>query len=351
MKLAKILLVSLLCGVSLKAAAQDSGDKFTVTAVGDIMMGTNFPIDMLRSDGGQNLFRQSSDYIQASDIRFGNLEGPLYDGADETAGKAQGRNRYLFRTPTSYAQWLSKAGFNVLSLANNHALDFGVAGLRSTKQALQSAGIQYSSKSREDVANFEVRGIKVALIATDFYNGPRSISNSQGTLDEIRELKRRFDVVIVSSHAGAEGSASEHVQAGTEIFLGENRGDSVKFSHDAIDAGADLILMHGPHVPRAMEIYRDRLIVYSLGNFITERGISIQGPPGLAPLVRIQLEKSGRFVRGEIMSFKQTRDFGTIYDPSKGSLLKIQKLSELDFPQTMPHFDGETGRFSLRGLE
>ena len=103
----------------------------------------------------------------------------------------------------------------------------------------------------------------------------------------------------MSFHGGAEGPDSLHVAEGMELFHGEERGDLIAFSHAVIDAGADLVLGHGPHVPRALEIYRDRLIAYSLGNFATALGISIEGDKGLAPILLATLTGDGRFVEGQ----------------------------------------------------
>lgn len=323
-------------------------DVITVSAVGDIMMGTTYPINALPKDNGKNLFKYSKEYILAADIRFGNFEGTLYDGGTNADGKAAGPNRYIFRTPTTYAPLLVDAGFNVVSLANNHAMDFGQAGIASTKSTLKANGIQYSSKAGREVAQFNIRGIKVALIACDFYKGDRSITTPDSTYAEIRELKKNFDIVIVSAHAGGEGENADRTRNITENFLGENRGNSVAFAHGSIDAGASLILMSGPHVPRGMEIYKNKLIAYSLGNFVTGRGINITGYAGVAPLLRVQMDRDGNFTQGHLASFRQVRDQGAVYDKTQYALTFMEKLSELDFPQTMPQFDEKTGRIYPR---
>lgn len=325
-------------------SAMPKVELITVSAVGDIMMGTTYPKDTLSADGGKKLFKHSKEYIQAADIRFGNLEGTLYDGDITADSKATGANRYLFRTPTTYAPLLTDAGFNVLSIANNHAMDFGTDGIESTKNALKAQGIQYSSKRGKEVARFNIRGITVALIACDYYSGRRSIKTPEDTYAEIRELKKMYDIVIVTAHAGAEGRGAERVTNTAEIFLGENRGNSVEFARTAIDNGASLILMHGPHVPRGMEVYKGKLIAYSLGNFVTGRGINIQDYNGVAPLLRVQLDRKGNFAQGHLASFRQVRDSGAVYDNTNYALTFMSKLSELDFPQTMPQFDLKTGR-------
>ena len=97
------------------------------------------------------------------------------------------------------------------------------------------------------------------------------------------QLAATHDIVIVSFHGGAEGNGAEMLPFAREIFAGEDRGNVVEFAHAMVDAGADLVLGHGPHVVRPMELYRDRLIAYSLGNFATYYGISVEGIRGIAP--------------------------------------------------------------------
>ncbi|WP_413560449.1 CapA family protein [Bdellovibrio sp. HCB209] len=314
----------------------------TISAVGDVMMGTDYPTDKLPNDQGRKLFRFSQDYIKTGDIRFANFEGTFFDGSKGAGSKGEGANRHLFRTPTEFGRTLADAGFNVVSLANNHAMDFGSQGLYSTQQTLRSYQIQYSTKRGGEVATFNVRGIRVALIATDYYPGARSISAPEKTFQEIRELKRKFDIVIVSSHAGAEGGNALNTSNQVEYYMGENRGNSVAFARGAIDAGASLILMHGPHVPRGLEVYKGHLVVYSLGNFATERGISVQGTAGLAPLLLAKLDAQGKFQKGSITSFVQNREVGVVYDKTKAAFKLMQSLSYQDFRGTSPLFDATT---------
>ncbi|MBC7370228.1 MAG: CapA family protein [Bdellovibrionaceae bacterium] len=311
----------------------------SITAVGDIMMGTDFPTDRLPSDKGGSLFKYSAERISAGDIRFGNFEGTFFDGNRGAGSKSPGPNRYIFRTPTDFGPALAAAGFNVVSLANNHAMDFGSQGLGATKATLTKNQIQFSSKNGGEVAQFNVRGIRVALIATDFYNGARSITTPQTTYLEIAELKKTYDIVIVSCHAGREGAGAERTRDVAEIFSGENRGNSVEFSRKAIDAGASLIIMHGPHVPRGYEVYKGHLIAYSLGNFLTEAGISVTGISGLAPLLQVNLDAQGKFVRGYVTSFRQVRDKGTVYDSSQAAYTFMKDLSLRDFPGSAPRFE------------
>lgn len=309
----------------------------SVSAVGDLMLGTDYPRNQLPPMDGARILSQAKAYIQDSDIRFGNFEGTLHDGPPGAGAKAIGRNRYAFRTPTRYASLLTQAGFNVMSLANNHIRDMGRAGVISTKQTLQEAGIQYSSKDGE-VAQFDIRGTRVALIATDYYTGPRSITQPDSTYREIEELSRTHPIVIVSVHAGGEGAKADRVVFGNEIFLGENRGNSVAFAREAIRRGADLIIMHGPHIPRGLEVFEDRLIVYSLGNFATMQGISINGVNAIAPLIRVQMKANGEFYKGHIGSFEQARPDIVRLDAQNKALKMMERLSIEQFPTSAPKF-------------
>lgn len=301
-------------------------------------MGTNFPYDVLPENDGEALFDPAKPWIKAAHIRFGNFEGTFFDGSQQKDGKSAGPNRYAFRTPTRMVSVLKNAGFNVMSLANNHVKDFGLAGIKSTKETLSKASIQYSSKSGE-VARFKVDNTDVAVIAADYFKAPRSITDSAETLSEIKKLKGNNELVIVSAHVGREGKGAEVISNGVEVFLGENRGDSVAFAHEAIESGADVIIMHGPHVPRGMELYKGRIILYSLGNFVTGKGISLEGNAKIAPLVRIEIDRSGQFRSGQIVPFVQKRDPQRIeIDQSRAGIKLIKNLSQVQFPESNLEF-------------
>ena len=268
----------------------------TVTAVGDIMMGTDYPSPKLPKKDGTFLFEASKEILRQADIVFGNLEGPLYEGGIPAKKVKEGES-YVFRTPPRYVKNLADAGFNVVSLANNHAADFGYKGMSSTKKVLDAAGIKYSSKEGE-VAEFEINGLKIGLAAFSFGPPPRSIVYPEKALEEIDLLSKKYDLLILSIHGGKEGGTALRTENEFEYFLGEPRGNLIQFAHGAIERGADLILVHGPHVPRAMEIYQDRLIAYSLGNFCTYGGMSLDKEKGYAPLLWVELGREGEFVRG-----------------------------------------------------
>lgn len=295
-------------------------------------MGSDFPTPRLPKKGGRRLLSQAAPLIKKSDIAIANLEGPLLSGGEPSKIPVEGRS-YLFRTPPSYAWNLRRAGISMVSLANNHAMDFKKEGFLSTKRALDRAGVSYSSKSGE-IAEFDVRGVRVGIIALSYGYPPRSITFPAKALKEISRAAGRYDILILSIHAGAEGRDALHVLPGMERYLDEPRGDLVNFAHEAIELGADLVVGHGPHVPRAVELHRGRLIAYSLGNFATYGGVSVKGESGYAPLLNVELESDGTFIRGSIHSFLQGYLSGPRPDPKRRALRLMRKLSAEDFPDS-----------------
>ncbi len=309
----------------------------TVAAVGDIMMGTDYPSPKLPEKDGRLLFEKAKGFLRRADLVFGNLEGPLTEEISPAKKVKDEKEAYFFRTPQRYVKNLVDAGFNVVSLANNHAGDFGNKGMSSTKKVLAAAGIKYSSKAGE-VAEFEINGLKLGLAAFSFGSPPRSIVYPDEALAEIDLLSKKYDLLILSIHGGKEGGTALRTENEFEYFLDEPRGNLIQFSHEAIERGADLILVHGPHVPRALEIYQDRLIAYSLGNFCTYRGMSLDKEKGYAPLLWVELGRNGEFVRGRIFSFIQVPPGGPKRDEEERAWALIKRLSQEDFPETSPLF-------------
>ena len=304
--------------------------RITVAAAGDIMLGTDFPDNRLPDIDQPPLLAEMTPYISGADIAFGNLEGVLMDGGEPSKTCKDPSACYLFRSPTQYAQQLADAGFTVMSLANNHARDFGEEGRSTSMDALAAAGIKHSGRAG-DIATWPDGKIRVALIAF----APFTESNQMLDLDDARakvaRLDASFDLVIVSFHGGAEGADAAHVPFARETYYGEDRGDVVEFSRAMVAAGADLLIGHGPHVPRAFELHEGRLIAYSLGNFATYYGISVSGDKGLAPLLIATVNGHGEFISGEVVSAVQQRPFGPRIDTRQRAYERIWELTEQDF--------------------
>jgi poly-gamma-glutamate capsule biosynthesis protein CapA/YwtB (metallophosphatase superfamily) len=248
----------------------------TIAAVGDIMMGTDFPENILPDDDGVGFLQAVTPILQAPDVTFGNLEGVLLDGGEPVKQCKDKRICFLFRSPTRYAAYLQRAGFDVMSLANNHARDFGEEGRSSSMAALDALGIHHSGREGT-TASWIANGRRVALVAFAPNVGANQLNEPEVARALVSQLAATHDIVIVSFHGGAEGNGAEVLPFAREMFAGEDRGNVVEFARAMVDAGADVVIGHGPHVVRAMELYHDRLIAYSLGNFATYYGISVDG--------------------------------------------------------------------------
>lgn len=323
-------------------------EPITFAAVGDIMLGTTFPDGTaLPPNDGADLLADVAPVLQAADVAFGNLEGPLLDdGASEKCkGPATGRC-WAFRVPERYGQHLARAGFDVLSVANNHVGDFGDAGRARTRAVLDALGIRYSGAVGE-VAWLEVRGRKLALVAFSVSSGTNDLRDVEGAARLVAELKAQADLVVVSFHGGAEGDAYQHVPPGAEAFYGEDRGDLRRFAHAVIDAGAALVLGHGPHVVRALEVYRGHLVAYSLGNFATWGGMNLTGPKGLTLVLEARVAADGTFLGGTIHPARQDRPGGPRWDPTGAVIPVVRRLSQEDFGAAAPDI-ADDGKITVR---
>jgi hypothetical protein len=309
----------------------ESSGTITVAAVGDIMIGTDYPKNILPDDDGVGFLKDVTPILSAADVAFGNLEGVLQDGGEPVKVCKVPENCFLFRSPTRYAQYLRDAGFDVMSLANNHARDFGEEGRDSSMRALDAVGILHSGREG-DVAKWNVKGRRFAMIAFAPNVGAHQLNDIPTARMRVSELAAQNDVVIVSFHGGAEGEGAERLTFARELFHEEDRGNVVEFSRAMVDAGADLVLGHGPHVARAMELYRDRLIAYSLGNFATYYGISVTGNRGIAPILITTLDGEGRFISAKLESTVQIRPGGPQPDAEKRALKMVRGLTQEAFP-------------------
>ena len=342
--LAALLVCAALC--STPASAANPNDTLTVAMCGDIMMGTTFPSVQLPANGGADLFKDAGPVFQRADLAVGNLEGTLCDGGHSTKG--EGPNVYSFRTPTTYVQWLKQAGFDFLSMANNHANDFGQEGILSTERMLEQEGIKFAGiEGRTETAVIERKGLRIGLCA--FGHNSYTLKHTDlSTVGRIlADLKQRSDIIVVSFHGGAEGRTKSHLPNGPETFLGENRGSLRELAHYCIDHGADLVYGHGPHVVRAVEVYDGRFIVYSLGNFCTPYGMSLTGISSYAPVIEVKMGRDGRFFKGQIHSFVQQKGIGPRHDRSGSVAREMKQLSEADVPQSQARIDG-AGHITLK---
>ncbi|MEW7278645.1 CapA family protein [Aquimarina sp. 2201CG1-2-11] len=312
-----------------------------IMAVGDIMMGTNFPKDSYLPPEGKGPFDDIQEVLLKADILFGNLEGTLTDTGENAKRCSDPSKCYSFRSPERYGDYLAAAGFDVMSIANNHIGDFGKIGIENTSKTLEKHNIAYAGVFAKPFDTFERNGIKYGFCAFAPNKDCLKIHNLSNAKKIVTELKQKVDIVIVSFHGGAEGHEHTHVPRKTERFYGEDRGDVYRFAHTMIDAGADIILGHGPHVSRAFEVYKNKFIAYSLGNFCTYSRFNLNGIKGYAPIAEIEIDLTGNFIKGKLHSAKQIDEVYPFIDDNKGALKEIKQLTAQDFPESKLIFDDD----------
>jgi hypothetical protein len=326
------LIFSLIAAITLSSPAL-AGQHLSVASVGDIMMGTDHPEDLLPPEGGRGIFNGVASHLAGSDIVFGNLEGPLMDGGTPQKCRKDSDTCYEFRTPASFALLLKEAGFNAIGIANNHAHDFGNEGVESTIKALASAGIM--AVGGRERARFVVKGKRVAVLGFSYSPSlySHSIYDIPEAIEIVREAEKCSDLVIVSFHGGAEGSGARHITGEEEEYLGENRGNVTGFARSVVDAGADLVIGHGPHVLRAMELYRGRLIAYSVGNFLGYERFNISGPSGISVILRASMDvETGEFIEGELIPIIIMGKGLPEVDPAAAGIKLVRELTLEDIP-------------------
>jgi poly-gamma-glutamate capsule biosynthesis protein CapA/YwtB (metallophosphatase superfamily) len=322
-------------GSSSNGGTSASGAGITFAAVGDTMLG-NTP--ELPSDPGSYLDQVKGQLT--GDVVFGNLEGTLTDVSESPkCGGAPSGSCYAFRTPPSYARHLAAAGFTVMNNANNHSYDFGQTGLEQTLAALRKAGIAQDGLPGK-VTVVRAGGERVAFVGFAPYAQTGSLLDLEAARKLIRYAAKRSPIVVVAIHAGAEGSDAQHVTGSEETYLGEDRGNPEAFAKMAIRAGADLVFGSGPHVLRGMEIYRDRLIAYSLGNFSGFHNFDTSGVLGASAVLHVTVGKDGGFRSGRIASVRLVEAGQPVLDSSDEGAALIGELSREDLGQDAVRIGG-----------
>ena len=311
--------------------------QISIKAVGDIMLGSVTPKTVLPADSGKIFIKKIADKLKDADIVFGNLEGTfILDRFEPKKCSEPSRTMercFEFGMPEYLAPILKDLNFTVLNLDNNHSNDYGWKGYNYTQNKLRELNINFAAKKRP--LKIKIEGKEIVIIPFGFSESSYLVSKIKKAKEIVSKLKRKNNIVIVSFHGGAEGKKALHVPNKTEKMYGENRGNLRKFSHSVIDAGADLVLGHGPHVLRALELYKDRLIAYSLGNFLTYGNMNIKGVSGIAGILEIKLnDKNGEFISGSFVSTKQIGKGYPVVDKLNKGLKLLKKLTKDDFPKT-----------------
>jgi hypothetical protein len=297
-----------------------------IVAVGDLTFGV---APSLPSGGAGELLAGLRPLLRRADVSLGNLETPLTDHAASKCGAAS-TGCYAFRAPPAYADDLRRTGFTILNVANNHANDAGAEGLADTVAALDAARLPHTGLPGQ-VTTLRVGRTRVALVGFAPYPWAQDLLDVAGAQALVARAAREADLVVVTMHAGAEGSDRMHVRPGAETYLGEPRGDPLAFSHAVIDAGADLVVGHGPHVLRGLEWYRGRLIAYSLGNASGHHTLSTSGVLGVSAALDVTLRRDGRWSAGRLVSLRLLDAGRPVLDDARAARDLVADLSREDF--------------------
>ncbi len=282
--------------------------------------------------------------LRSADLTLGNLEGTLSRGGASKCGGANTSVCFAFQAPPSVAAQLKSVGFDLVNQANNHSMDYGPSGRRQTIAALRPAGVAFTGLPGQ-ITILRVRGRRIAFVGFAPYAYDANLLDIRAARRLVQRAARMASLVVVIIHAGAEGADRAHTPAGSEYYLGEDRGDARAFAHAVIGAGASIVLGSGPHVIRGIERDDGHLIAYSLGNFVGYHTLAGGGLLDDSGILRVTLGARGRPLAARWISVKlidglPRRDF------SDASAKVVTALSREDFPAD--HFAiGPSGLFHL----
>lgn len=303
---------------------KSSGDCITLMAVGDIMLGDH-PMRIghgvgskIKQKGSQNIFQHVREVLNDADITFGNLEAVL---SNKNLDSKSLRSVQLRGNPNS-VEGLIHTGFNVLSLANNHAMEHGREALKETLEILSRNNIYYiptdKYKNHQEPVVIEVKKIKIGFLGYCLVTDDTTFGinrNSSNILNDVRHAKKQCDFVILSLHWGHE-------------YIEYPSSKQIQLAHEFVDAGANIVLGHHPHVLQGIEIYKGGVIAYSLGNFVFDMW---QEKMRMSVILRCVISRTGTIDTEVIPIFINRNYQPTILQGqiAKKFLIKMDKLSSL----------------------
>jgi len=322
-------------------------ERISIIGVGDMMLGTNYPEkSYLPPNDGKDILAPVAHILTNADITFGNLEGVLLTDKGNPKKCNDPKICYAFKSPDHYVKYFKEAGFDLVSIANNHIGDFGTPGTENTVRLLKEEEIYFAGLTSYPYTTFTKNGIKYGFCAFAPNFGTVSIHDYKNAQNIVAHLDSISDIVIVSFHGGAEGQAYNRITRKGETFIGENRGNPYEFARKVIDAGADIVFGHGPHVIRAIDLYKGRFIAYSLGNFATYARFNISGISGYAPIVKVYVDKTGKFIEAEVFSARQFGEGGPVIDENQNAFKEMKRLTKLDIPEA-PFIFHDNGKITI----
>lgn len=302
-----------------------AGGTVSIDWVGDMTFGT---LNDWPPDGTGSLLDGVTSDLH-SDLTMGNLESALGD-LPMSKCRVGESDCYQFEAPDNTAAALKQDGFSAVNVANNHTLDAGSAGEANTDVALQDAGLAYAGRPGQ-ITYLTRNGITIALLGFAPWPYDADALDIAAAQALVSQAKQHAQVVIVMEHLGAEGDAAQHVTDSEEYYLGQDRGNSVAFTHAVIDAGADLVVGSGPHVLRGFQWYHGHLIAYSLGNFCGYDTVGLDSITSISAILHVTLGAQGQFVSGSITPLRLVAPGTPEPDQADAAIGTINSLSQDDF--------------------
>ncbi|HYH80193.1 MAG TPA: CapA family protein [Longimicrobium sp.] len=320
-----------------------------VCAGGDVTLGTNLDTTWVFTSSGRlgrrvpafpspdSLLAPLKPLLVDADVALLNVESAIGEGPVGRRKCAPNSTAcFAFRSPVAAAGALGRAAGGkpvVGNVTNNHARDAGDSGWYATMRHLEGAGARVTGADTLATPVVTAAGDTVAFLGFSPFIGPDS-RNLAAVRRHVARAAARYRYVVVNAHLGAEGRGAQHTPNRTEIFLGEDRGNSVAFAHAAIDAGARVVFGHGPHVMRAAEWYRGGLIFYSLGNLLTYGPFTLSDPMNRGAIACADLGPAGGVLGAELRSTRQTPPGLARPDTAGVAATLVDALGAQDFPAT-----------------
>jgi hypothetical protein len=322
-----------------------------VCAGGDVTLGTNLDTGWVHTAsarlGRRVAALPSPDSLLAplrpllidADIVLLNVEGAIGEGPPARRKCAPGSTScFAFRSPIAAAAALRGVAPEarvVGNVANNHARDAGDPGWRATARHLRDADVHVTGMDTVPELVALPSGDTVAFLGFSAWAGP-SVSDLAAVRRHVRRAAERHRYVVVTFHAGAEGSRATRTPNAVEVAFGENRGNSVAFAREAAESGADVIFGHGPHVMRGAQWIGDALVFYSLGNLVTYGPFTFSEPLNRGALACATLHPDGGVLAAELRSTRQRAPGIVSADSAHTAATLVDQLSRLDFPSGAP---------------
>lgn len=364
-------LIGALCGLATTSFAQSSAPvraraltgRTRVCVGGDVTLGTNLDTAWAKK-GADSLYRtfglasQPESLVVAlrpllvdCDVVILNVEGAIGEGWAPPKCGPRSTNCFAFRQPVTAAAALRSAvdsgAVLVGNLANNHSYDAGIEGRDTTIAYLERAGILVTGADTLATPVPTLYGDTLGVLG--FYTD--TTTPDARDLAAVRRHVARavasYGAVIVTMHLGAEGPSAQRTRNAVERFLGLNRGNPVGFANAALQAGATLVVGHGPHVLRAGEWRGNRLVLYSLGNLLTYGPFRLRPPSDRAAVLHALIDSAGHVSAAKLRPTTQLSPGVLLPDSTNRAFVLIDSLSALDFPRTGVRIDGE-GRIERR---